>query len=90
MRCVSARRRPVIGDLYDLLPEGRGEIDKMIEAIDKVSLDKQLTYYQECIRQLDAGKVQKRKKEIIEALKTATDPDTVQALKEELRKLTTK
>lgn len=89
-RCISNAMPPVPGNIYDFLPEAKGEAEKIINAVNTVPAHRLETYYGECLRVLTKDSRERSKKELIERIKNLPEGEEKNNLKEELRKLTKK
>lgn len=89
LECIENKKRPIIGDIIDRVPEFPLEVDKIIGEMQNIPIAKHESYYRDCIKKLSESNVKNRLSEIMEKLKTATGEER-NALAKELISLTKK
>ena len=89
LECIENKKRPIIGDIIDRVPEFPLEVDKIIGEMQNIPIAKHESYYRDCIKKLSESNVKNRLSEIMEKLKTATGAER-DALAKELISLTKK
>ena len=87
--CIENKKRPIIGDIIDRVPEFPAEVDKIIGEMQNIPISKHESYYHDCIKKLSETDHKKRLADLMEKLKTATGAER-NALAKELISLTKK
>ncbi|HOB64907.1 MAG TPA: hypothetical protein PKH08_07105, partial [Clostridia bacterium] len=65
----------------------KAEIDKVEDAVNSVPPQEEARYYEECLETLQKNELQRRKAELLEKIKNASDDAEKDLLKAELLKL---
>jgi DNA primase len=86
LRCKENNTEPRFGMLYDIVDD-KAEIDKVEDAVNSVPPQEEARYYEECLETLQKNELQRRKAELLEKIKNASDDAEKDLLKAELLKL---
>lgn len=87
LRCVEKATTPIMGDLFDVVPEHHDEIDKIIAALGNVPIPQQEAYYKDAIFKLKNAEYTESLNALAKKISEATSAEERKNYETEYRKL---